>query len=401
MKKATREDKGATGPKGEDAHLDLDDFSKKIGYTSYSALVSAASAGTTIIKGAKINTGLIEAVAIVANGIKASHVEGLSCNFVQGKFGGFTADSNLLYSGKKFGLGEGITMQSTTNNYRFNVYKDTSHYVEMFYRNASDWGLKGVDGNASKPIFQLGSKNTIGDFKIEGGAFTSAFTGIYDSGVYISKDGFALNVKGIGVGDSTQSLARAFRLTLEGTSGYVKCLEVKTKNTSSGGISSECNAIEIEATKVNQSTDNSFYKYANAIRVLAGDINMNGGCYVVSSGVLPVKPLILQSSYEWLNNDTTFVVVNYSSKATCYLPWSGVCRFGHVIKFLPYSAIGDLSINVQDNGTKIMFNGREYSWALIKSGGRHNAINCYCIGKMNGYWRWIVSAETQDYVSYG
>ena len=36
----------------------------------------------------------------------------------------------------------------------------------MFYKSATDWGLKGVDGDILNPVFQLGSKNTISGFTI-------------------------------------------------------------------------------------------------------------------------------------------------------------------------------------------------------------------------------------------
>ena len=71
-------------------------------------------------------------------------------------------ESTLLYSGAKFGTGgAGIAMQSMTNNYGFNVYKDNNNYVEMFQR-SSEWGLKGVVNGS--PVFQFGSTNKIGPF---------------------------------------------------------------------------------------------------------------------------------------------------------------------------------------------------------------------------------------------
>lgn len=98
---------------------------------------------------------------------------GRELNFTLGSVGGFKMESTLLYSGAKFGTGgAGIAMQSMTNNYGFNVYKDNNNYMEMFQR-SSEWGLKGVVGG--KTILQLGSTNKIGGFDITDDRIGSIF----------------------------------------------------------------------------------------------------------------------------------------------------------------------------------------------------------------------------------
>lgn len=143
-----------------------DDLAQQLGYSNFDKMVENASKGETIIKGAYINTKLIDVETLVADTALVDKLIGRELNFTLGSVGGFKMESTLLYSGAKFGTGgAGIAMQSMTNNYGFNVYKDNNNYVEMFQR-SSEWGLKGVVNGS--PVFQFGSTNKIGPFSYTG-----------------------------------------------------------------------------------------------------------------------------------------------------------------------------------------------------------------------------------------
>ncbi len=150
-----------------------DDLAQQLGYSNFDKMVENAAKGETIIKGAYINTQLIDVETLVADTALVDKLIGRELNFTLGSVGGFKMESTLLYSGAKFGTGgAGIAMQSMTNNYGFNVYKDNNNYMEMFQR-SSEWGLKGVVGG--KTILQLGSTNKIGGFDITDDRIGSIF----------------------------------------------------------------------------------------------------------------------------------------------------------------------------------------------------------------------------------
>ena len=143
-----------------------DDLAQQLGYSNFDKMVENAAKGETIIKGAYINTQLIDVETLVADTALVDKLIGRELNFTLGSVGGFKMESTLLYSGAKFGTGAaGIAMQSMTNNYGFNVYKDNNNYVEIFQR-SSEWGLKGVVNGS--PVFQFGSTNKIGPFSYTG-----------------------------------------------------------------------------------------------------------------------------------------------------------------------------------------------------------------------------------------
>lgn len=143
-----------------------DDLAQQLGYSNFDEMVTAAKKGDTLIDGGYINTQLIDVETLVADTALVDKLIGRELNFTLGSVGGFKMESTLLYSGAKFGTGgAGIAMQSMTNNYGFNVYKDNNNYVEMFQR-SSEWGLKGVVNGS--PVFQFGSTNKIGPFSYTG-----------------------------------------------------------------------------------------------------------------------------------------------------------------------------------------------------------------------------------------
>ena len=161
---------------GDIESVTKDDFASQLGFADFDALVANAITKGPLIKAGYINADLIETDKlvvndafvnkIVSNQAFISKLDGYEFNFKKGTAGGFKMESTLLYSGAKFGTGgAGIAMQSMTNNYGFNVYKDNNNYVEMFQR-SSEWGLKGVVNGS--PVFQFGSTNKIGPFSYTG-----------------------------------------------------------------------------------------------------------------------------------------------------------------------------------------------------------------------------------------
>ena len=76
------------------------------------------------------------------------------------------------------------------------VRKDAKNYVTMNYKDANDWGLKGVvNGNEDKPVFQLGSTNQIGEFMIEGGFLRGKCVLLTNSNIRFDRDdGAVVNI---------------------------------------------------------------------------------------------------------------------------------------------------------------------------------------------------------------
>lgn len=168
---------------GDIESVTKDDFASQLGFADFDALVANAITKGPLIKAGYINADLIETDKLVVNDAFVNNIvsnqafisklDGYEFNFKKGTAGGFKMESTLLYSGAKFGTGgAGIAMQSMTNNYGFNVYRDNDNYMEMFQR-SSEWGLKGVVGG--KTILQLGSTNKIGGFDITDDRIGSIF----------------------------------------------------------------------------------------------------------------------------------------------------------------------------------------------------------------------------------
>ena len=145
-----------------------DAFAQKLGYDSWEEMKGSLGEGM-ILETGLINAKVIDVKALATDaafigsltGEEAfiDKVRGYEFDFKKGKVGGFTIAANELYAGDS---GGGVYMRSLEEDYGFRAYKDANNYVEMFYRTASDWGLKGLAGGS--PVFQLGSVNKIGPF---------------------------------------------------------------------------------------------------------------------------------------------------------------------------------------------------------------------------------------------
>ena len=194
---------------GDIESVTKDDFASQLGFADFDALVANAITKGPLIKAGYINADLIETDKLVVNDAFVNNIvsnqafisklDGYEFNFKKGTAGGFKMESTLLYSGAKFGTGgAGIAMQSMTNNYGFNVYKDNNNYMEMFQR-SSEWGLKGVVGGNT--ILQLGSTNKIGGFDITDDRIGSIFgTGGVGNGMSLYD--FVVKFKSDNSGDS-------------------------------------------------------------------------------------------------------------------------------------------------------------------------------------------------------
>lgn len=75
---STINNKADSGDVTSDINSSKEDMAKKLGYASYADMVSAATAGNTIIEGGHIRTSLIEADALVVKTLNATNVDGIN-----------------------------------------------------------------------------------------------------------------------------------------------------------------------------------------------------------------------------------------------------------------------------------------------------------------------------------
>ena len=285
-----------------------DDLAQQLGYSNFDKMVENASKGETIIKGAYINTQLIDVETLVADTALVDKLIGRELNFTLGSVGGFKMESTLLYSGAKFGTGgAGIAMQSMTNNYGFNVYKDNNNYVEMFQR-SSEWGLKGVVNGTL--VFQLGGildngewkdNNIVAGWTITNSGFTSKeFTpptyddyGIpvsWGSGSrLLSNGGLMISPSGNGILPPSSGLMQAARIAAVGDNAIIYGLEVTARG---NGYLKEITALKLSAIN-NYSTPS---KRPSALEIASGDVNIGIGNFMTMKGQLHFDNVISSSA---------------------------------------------------------------------------------------------------------
>ena len=75
---STINNKADSGDVTSSINSSKEDLAKKLGYANYSDMVSAATAGNTIIEGGHIRTSLIEADALVVKTLNATNADGIS-----------------------------------------------------------------------------------------------------------------------------------------------------------------------------------------------------------------------------------------------------------------------------------------------------------------------------------
>lgn len=144
-----------------------DDLAQQLGYSNFDKMVENASKGETIIKGAYINTQLIDVETLVADTALVDKLttrilttDSITANMIS--VGGFEFQNGQIYGGSDFGVGPGVKITSKDSERSFKAYKDTNNYISMFYNSANDWGLKGVVGGST--VFQLGNPEGEGTF---------------------------------------------------------------------------------------------------------------------------------------------------------------------------------------------------------------------------------------------
>lgn len=285
-----------------------DDLAQQLGYSNFDEMVTAAKKGDTLIDGGYINTQLIDVETLVADTALVDKLIGRELNFTLGSVGGFKMESTLLYSGAKFGTGAaGIAMQSMTNNYGFNVYKDNNNYVEMFQR-SSEWGLKGVVNGTL--VFQLGGildngewkdNNIIAGWTITNSGFTSKeFTpptyddyGIpvsWGSGSkLLSNGGLMISPSGNGILPPSSGLMQAARIAAVGDNAIIYGLEVIARG---NGYLKEITALKLSAIN-NYSTPS---KRPSALEIASGDVNIGIGNFMTMKGQLHFDNVISSSA---------------------------------------------------------------------------------------------------------
>lgn len=149
-----------------------DDLAQQLGYSNFDKMVENASKGETIIKGAYINTQLIDVETLVADTALVDKLTTriLTTDSITAKMisvGGFEFEDGQIYGGSDFGVGPGVKITSKDEERSFKAYKDANNYISMFYNSADDWGLEGmVEGD---PILKLGKSSEIGGFSLANG----------------------------------------------------------------------------------------------------------------------------------------------------------------------------------------------------------------------------------------
>ena len=144
-----------------------DDLAQQLGYSNFDKMVENASKGETIIKGAYINTQLIDVETLVADTALVDKLttrilttDSITANMIS--VGGFEFQNGQIYGGSDFEVGPGVKITSKDEERSFKAYKDVNNYISMFYNSANDWGLKGVVGGST--VFQLGNPEGEGTF---------------------------------------------------------------------------------------------------------------------------------------------------------------------------------------------------------------------------------------------
>lgn len=149
-----------------------DDLAQQLGYSNFDKMVENAAKGETIIKGAYINTQLIDVETLVADTALVDKLttrilttDSITANMIS--VGGFEFQNGQIYGGSDFGVGPGVKITSKDEERSFKAYKDANNYISMFYNSADDWGLEGmVEGD---PILKLGKSSEIGGFSLANG----------------------------------------------------------------------------------------------------------------------------------------------------------------------------------------------------------------------------------------
>lgn len=193
----------------------LDEVATKLGYTSWSNMVTeAVQNGKTIIQGGYLNTSLIKARSIVASQLAITDFSEVDdANGNDAKLSGWTLRPTRIES-----LGGEIKLDSSAKEIRVT---NSAAYVRMWH-GGSTWGLEGYNGSST--VFQLGSTNQIAGWTFDSSALYSGNIRIEAAGA-VRHTGGLWELKNDGSGKlagGTITWTNAGALTISGyaTTGY-------------------------------------------------------------------------------------------------------------------------------------------------------------------------------------
>lgn len=357
-----------------------DDLAQQLGYSNFDKMVENAAKGETIIKGAYINTQLIDVETLVADTALVDKLttrilttDSITANMIS--VGGFEFQNGQIYGGSDFGVGPGVKITSKDTERSFKAYKDANNYISMFYNSANDWGLKGVVGGST--VFQLGNPAGEGTFV---GPFNFTKTQLVSSsdvtiGSSNYKQGFTLENNKISFNRAVSSI-------------YQRRVEMGVANTAYGSdtlLAVEGGDIWHQGTVTTPSgsgyTSRSCRFYASDIMMRGSMMMYNGSNIVLESSdanafvrVPCVSKYCKPATDIRLDLDQTVVSFTYTSKINVQLPKNP--KFGHTVIFLA-GRKADLGIIGGDiSNEKILNPGNNtiYNWCNISN--RNIVIRC-------------------------
>lgn len=154
-----------------------EDMAKKLGYANYSDMVSAATAGNTIIEGGHIRTSLIEADALVVKTLNATNTDGIS-TLVDKDGMNISKSNNSLLNIHFSNLGD--INYGVINMFSYN--KRNNRKSEAMAITPSGIEMRTYDGSDAE-IFKGETRLSFGELKLLDET---------DSGIFINKTGIIL-----------------------------------------------------------------------------------------------------------------------------------------------------------------------------------------------------------------
>lgn len=154
-----------------------EDMAKKLGYASYADMVSAATAGNTIIEGGHIRTSLIETDALVVKTLNATNTDGIS-TLVDKEGMNISKSNNLLLNISFSNLG--AVNYGVINMFSYN--KRNNRKSEAMAITPSGIEMRTYDGSDAE-IFKGETRLSFGELKLLDET---------DSGIFINKTGIIL-----------------------------------------------------------------------------------------------------------------------------------------------------------------------------------------------------------------
>ena len=174
---STINNKADSGDVTSDINSSKEDMAKKLGYASYADMVSAATAGNTIIEGGHIRTSLIETDALVVKTLNATNTDGIS-TLVDKEGMNISKSNNLLLNISFSNLG--AVNYGVINMFSYN--KRNNRKSEAMAITPSGIEMRTYDGSNAK-IFKGETRLSFGELKLLDET---------DSGIFINKTGIIL-----------------------------------------------------------------------------------------------------------------------------------------------------------------------------------------------------------------